>query len=104
MTNGRKSGLSLQEHQVAGNGLLDRRLFLKKGLQFGAISTIASSTALAATNSETKINPADPPWMHVPGNPFSTYGMPPLLKIMLFASLHKMKAVPVMVFHGRRYI
>ena len=52
MTTDRKDDLSLQEYKVAGNGLLDRRLFLKKGLQFGAITTLASSTSLATANSE----------------------------------------------------
>ncbi len=66
----------LEKNQVAGNGLLDRRLFLKKGLQFGAISTFASSTAIASTNTETKNEPAHSPWMHEPGKPFSIYGKP----------------------------
>lgn len=69
-----------EEHQAAGNGLLDRRLFLKKGLQFGAISSLAASSSLvsasATKESLAEVNPADPPWMHVPGKPFSTYGMP----------------------------
>ena len=76
MTKDRINDQCLEENQVAGNGLLDRRLFLKKGLQFGAISTLASSTALASTNSETNFEPANPPWMHEPGKPFSIYGKP----------------------------
>lgn len=78
MTKDRLDDHILEENQVAGNGLLDRRLFLKKGLQFGAISTLASTTTLAVAKSESQaeINPADPLWMHVPGEPFSTYGMP----------------------------
>ena len=68
----------LEEHQVAGNGLLDRRLFLKKGLQFGAVSTIASTSTLALAESETEpdFDPARPPWMKQQGAPFSTYGVP----------------------------
>ncbi len=78
MTKGRSDDLNLEENQVAGNGLLDRRLFLKKGLQFGAITTLTSTATLATAKSETKseIDPANPPWMKQPGAPFSTYGLP----------------------------
>ncbi len=70
--------LKLEENQVAGNGLLDRRLFLKKGLQFGAITTLASTSSLAASESATpaKVEPDKLPWMHTPGKPFSIYGSP----------------------------
>lgn len=74
MASDRINDQTLEESQVAGNGLLDRRLFLKRGIQFGVISSIASSTSFAAAPREN--NPADPTWMHVPGKPFSTYGMP----------------------------
>jgi sulfane dehydrogenase subunit SoxC len=74
MASDRINDQTLQENQVAGNGLLDRRLFLMRGVQFGVISSVAASSSLAATTSEN--NPADPVWMHVPGKPFSTYGMP----------------------------
>lgn len=65
------------DYQVAGNGLLDRRLFLTKGLQFSAVTALASTAAQglqAAT--ETNFNPARPPWMNTPGEPFSIYGSP----------------------------
>ncbi len=66
--------------QVAGNGLMDRRLFLKSGLSFGAISLAAASLPAAysaeSKKESEKINPANPPWMHTPGAPFSTYGVP----------------------------
>ena len=74
MASDRINDQTLQENQVAGNGLLDRRLFLMRGVQFGVISSVAAPSSLAATTSEN--NPADPVWMHVPGKPFSTYGMP----------------------------
>lgn len=78
MAKDRLDDLILEEQQVAGNGLLDRRLFLKKGLQFGAISTLASTAALASANSKIQTNsdPAKLSWMHVPGKPFSIYGSP----------------------------
>ena len=66
---------------VAGNGLLDRRLFLKAGLSFSTI-TMAAAVAprvFAGPDDATataEIDPASPPWMHVPGAPFSTYGVP----------------------------
>ena len=53
---------------VAGNGLLDRRLFLQGGLALGGIPLLAA-TAEAAT-------PGRPEWMNVPGEPFSHYGRP----------------------------
>ena len=80
MAKDRSDDHTLEENQVAGNGLLDRRLFLTKGLQFGAITSLATTTSFvsAKANNESlsEINPADPPWMHMPGAPFSTYGLP----------------------------
>jgi sulfane dehydrogenase subunit SoxC len=78
MAEGGSNSLNLEVDQVAGNGLLDRRLFLKKGLQFGAITTLASTTTLATAKSEIQknIDPANLPWMHEPGQPFSIYGTP----------------------------
>ncbi len=70
----------LEENQVAGNGLLDRRLFMKKGLQFSAITSLATTIAFVSAKSDnegvSEINPVNLPWMQVPGAPFSTYGMP----------------------------
>ena len=59
-------------HPVAGGGLLDRRLFLKRGLLFASASTVAPQ--LLAEN--TQFDPALPPWMQKPGEPFSNYGVP----------------------------
>ena len=57
---------------IAGNGLLDRRIFLKQGIALLGASGIAamSSTASAANPPQT------PPWMQSPGAPFSGYGSP----------------------------
>ncbi len=47
---------------VAGNGLLDRRLFLKRGIQFGTITALASTvTQLLQAETETAFNSARPP-------------------------------------------
>ncbi len=56
---------------VAGNGLLCRRLLLKGGL---ALST-AAPLAAAATAAPGRAAPR-PPWMNVPGAPFTPYGKP----------------------------
>jgi sulfane dehydrogenase subunit SoxC len=55
---------------IAGGGLLDRRLFLKRGLVFGTGAGLAAAglDALAAAE--------PPPWMKIPGAPFSNYGQP----------------------------
>ncbi len=54
---------------AAGGGLLDRRLFLKKGLAFGA--------GAALTGHVVKGLAEEPPaWMKTPGEPFSNYGRP----------------------------
>lgn len=63
---------------VAGNGLLDRRLFLKSGLTF-SVATFAASkipAVFAADENQQPVDPASPPWMHESGAPFSLYGMP----------------------------
>ncbi len=66
-----------EKQTVAGNGLLDRRLFLKTGLAFSAITTATSLSRVFADETTTKpVDPADPPWMHKPGAPFSNYGVP----------------------------
>ena len=51
---------------VAGNGLLDRRLFLTQALSYGAIATVVDARAAVP----------DEPWMKTPGAPFSNYGAP----------------------------
>ncbi len=61
-----------QLEPVAGGGLLDRRLFLKRGLVFSA-ATAVSPQVFA------KVKPFDsdlPAWMLKPGGPFSNYGEP----------------------------
>ncbi len=57
---------------VAGNGLLHRRVLLRRGL------VLATASASAATHAADAVVPGDPspPWMHVPGQPFSIYGQP----------------------------
>ena len=55
--------------EVAGGGLLDRRLFLKKGLSFSAL-------ALSADVLATELDAARPEWAQKPGTPFSNYGHP----------------------------
>ncbi len=54
---------------VAGGGLLDRRLFLKKGLSFSALAL--SADVLAA-----ELDAPRPEWAQKPGTPFSNYGHP----------------------------
>jgi len=61
---------------VAGNGLLDRRLFLKGGLSLGAISGFGTILPSAPVQSAEKSGQARPPWMLEPGKPFSAYGQP----------------------------
>ncbi|MGE0338092.1 MAG: sulfite dehydrogenase [Gammaproteobacteria bacterium] len=53
--------------EVAGNGLLDRRLFFGRAL--GALSLLHAAPLMAATR------PTEP-WMRVPGAPFRNYGTP----------------------------
>lgn len=53
---------------VAGGGLLDRRLFLKKGLTFGAGAALVGHMRQGLAE--------EPPWMKTPGEPFTNYGRP----------------------------
>ncbi|MGR9052498.1 MAG: sulfite dehydrogenase [Gammaproteobacteria bacterium] len=63
-------GSDIEFEPVAGGGLLDRRLFLKRGLAFSAVTTLGlGAPALAAESIR-------PPWMREPGAPFSNYGEP----------------------------
>lgn len=52
---------------VAGGGLPERRLFLRRGLMLAGVTGAADALAQ---------NSGDLPWLHVPGQPFSTYGQP----------------------------
>ena len=68
---------------VAGNGLLNRRLFLKQGLTFSSAVMLATAceaeteSAVGQNPSDTMdFDPANPPWMKRPGKPFSYYGQP----------------------------
>jgi sulfane dehydrogenase subunit SoxC len=47
---------------MAANGLLDRRLFLKRGLAFATAAPLVAA--------------ADEPWLTTPGAPFTNYGQP----------------------------
>jgi sulfane dehydrogenase subunit SoxC len=58
-----------ERQPVAGGGLLDRRLFLKQGLQLAAGGGLAVA-GLPALAEE------PPPWMRTPGAPFRNYGQP----------------------------
>lgn len=57
---------------VAGGGLLDRRVFLKRGLR---LATAVAGSATAATPFAAE-DTARPPWMREPGQPFTPYGLP----------------------------
>lgn len=60
---------------VAGGGLLHRRLFLQGGLVLATAQTATSLAAEEAPRAQTE-DPADPPWIHKTGLPFSGYGTP----------------------------
>ncbi|CAI8736014.1 sulfite dehydrogenase [Methylocaldum szegediense] len=54
---------------AASGGLLDRRLFLKKSLAFGAGTALAGHAVQGLAEEP-------PPWMKTPGEPFTNYGRP----------------------------
>ena len=62
---------------VAGGGLLHRRLLLKRGLVLAVATGAAPSVSRAE---DTKVgataDPANPPWLHKTGLPFTGYGTP----------------------------
>jgi len=58
---------------AAGNGLLDRRLFLAHGMALLGASGLAAGAATPADAAEPPDRPA---WMQFPGAPFSGYGNP----------------------------
>ncbi len=64
---------------VAGGGLLDRRLFLKRGLTFITATTVTGASGkLLAEEPSSDVEAIQPrqPWMLKPGKPFSNYGQP----------------------------
>jgi sulfane dehydrogenase subunit SoxC len=61
---------SLEQDAAAGNGLLDRRLFLTGSV--GAALVMGGITPNAAGSEPLRVEP----WMKVPGSPFIGYGQP----------------------------
>jgi sulfane dehydrogenase subunit SoxC len=57
---------------AAGNGLLDRRVFLAQGIALLGVSGLAAASAATARATE----PALAPWMQFPGAGMSGYGTP----------------------------
>jgi sulfane dehydrogenase subunit SoxC len=60
---------------VAGGGLLDRRLFLRRGLVLSGVGLSARASS-AAPGAQPLDESARPAWMRVPGQPFTNYGQP----------------------------
>jgi sulfane dehydrogenase subunit SoxC len=58
----------METEQVAGNGLLHRRMFLASGAAALGSGALADSTAATPLPVE--------PWMQIPGSPFVGYGQP----------------------------
>ena len=65
---------SLEQDAAAGNGLLDRRLFLSGSV--GAALVMGGITPNAAGSEPLRVEP----WMKVPGSPFIGYGQPSWLE------------------------
>src|SRR5262245_62587984 len=59
--------------EVAGNGLLHRRLFLTQGI---ALIGAGGLTVLPAASAAAPDPPSIPPWMRAPGAGMSGYGTP----------------------------
>jgi len=73
MSTDERGSIDGMAQQIAGNGLLDRRLFVQAGvafLSFVGVSALRPETAGAADPPQT------PPWMQGPGAPLSPYGSP----------------------------
>src|SRR5262247_863342 len=64
---------SFPAEPAAGNGLLDRRLFLTHGMALLGASSLATGALTPASAAEP---PDTPSWMQFPGAPFSAYGSP----------------------------
>lgn len=68
----RRNNNEQSHEQVAGNGLLHRRVFLQSGAALaGAAAALGAGTAEAQT-----IGAGSPPWMLKQGGPFTPYGVP----------------------------
>jgi sulfane dehydrogenase subunit SoxC len=62
---------------VAGGGLLHRRLLLKRGLVLAAAAAARPFAARAEDAAGAPpVDPANPPWIHKTGLPFTGYGTP----------------------------
>lgn len=64
---------------AAGGGLLHRRALLQRGLILATAlpaATIGAAPAAPPTSGSLAPGDPSPPWMHVPGQPFSLYGQP----------------------------
>lgn len=61
---------------AAGGGLLDRRLFLGRGLALGGAALLGGSGAWAQAPEAGVPMEHAPPWMRQPGGGFSNYGQP----------------------------
>lgn len=57
-------------YPVAGGGLLDRRVFLKRSVSFSVASILATQSIDSVADGYRL------PWMQEPGEPFSNYGQP----------------------------
>lgn len=71
---------------VAGQGILDRRLFLRHGLVLG--------TALSAGIASAGPNDTRPAWMREPGQPFTPYGHPSPFEKQLIRRISANRSAP----------
>lgn len=55
---------------------MDRRLFLRSGITFSLATLAAGKVSTLLADEQKPVDPASPPWMHKPGEPFSIYGNP----------------------------
>lgn len=74
-------------HPVAGGGLLDRRLLLKRGLILATATAAAGSAIAAEKPAPTNDALANPSWTREPGQPFSTYGKPSPHEVAVMRSI-----------------
>src|SRR5882672_1177357 len=61
---------------VAGGGLLDRRIFLRRSLALSGLGLVAAGPANTARADAPVDDLSRPAWMKAPGQPFSNYGQP----------------------------